>query len=301
MLLGFNLLLWTTHVTEEHFPLFAELKRAGYDGVEIPVFEGDPAHFARVGRIVRDEGLRCTAVTVLPDEAHSAVSADPVSRRGAMKRLHWAVDCLHARAARSCPARSTSRWACSRAIRRPEEEHRRLAEVHTTAADYAAGLGVKLSIEPLNRFECYVLNTVAQSAELVARVGRPNYGLLYDTFHANIEEKDPVGVIAPNLARSTTSTSPRTTAARRARGTRRSWRRCASSSAAVTRAGSRSRRSGGRCRTGGGDQGVAGLLPVAGGGLPVGARLPAGDVGEGVSGGRHPHPGPLPHRGRGPG
>ena len=31
------------------------------------------------------------------------------------------------------------------------------------------------------------------------RVGRPDYGLLYDTFHANIEEKDPVGVIGPNL------------------------------------------------------------------------------------------------------
>ena len=38
MLLGFNLLLWTTHVTDEHFPLFAEIRRAGYDGVEVPIF-----------------------------------------------------------------------------------------------------------------------------------------------------------------------------------------------------------------------------------------------------------------------
>ena len=50
MLLGFNLLLWTTHV-EEHFPLFAALKRAGYDGVELPIFEGEPEHFARIGRV----------------------------------------------------------------------------------------------------------------------------------------------------------------------------------------------------------------------------------------------------------
>ena len=35
---------------------------------------------------------------------------------------------------------------------------------------------------------------------IVHRVNEPNYGFLYDTFHANIEEKDPVGVIAPNLA-----------------------------------------------------------------------------------------------------
>ena len=58
---------------------------------------------------------------------------------------------------------------------------------------------MRLSIEPLNRFECYVLNTVADAKDLVARVDRTGYGLLYDTFHANIEEKDPVGVIAPNL------------------------------------------------------------------------------------------------------
>jgi D-psicose/D-tagatose/L-ribulose 3-epimerase len=200
VLLGFNLLLWTTHVTEEHFPLFAELKRAGYDGVEIPVFEGEPEHFARVGRIVRDEGLRCTGVTVLPDEEHSAVSADPAVRRGAVERLRWSVDCLHAAGGEVLSGPFHQPLGVFTGEPPTAEEHRRLAEVHTTAADYAAGLGVKLSIEPLNRFECYVLNTVGQSAELVARVGRPNYGLLYDTFHANIEEKDPVGVIAPNLA-----------------------------------------------------------------------------------------------------
>jgi D-psicose/D-tagatose/L-ribulose 3-epimerase len=199
MLLGFNLLLWTTHVTEEHFPLFAELKRAGYDGVEIPVFEGDPAHFARVGRIVRDEGLRCTAVTVLPDEAHSAVSADPVSRRGAMERLHWAVDCLHAAGGEVLSGPFHQPLGVFTGEPPTDQERERLAEVHVMVADYAAGTGVRLSVEPLNRFECYVLNTVADARELVARVYRTGYGLLYDTFHANIEEKDPVGVIAPNL------------------------------------------------------------------------------------------------------
>ncbi len=53
MLLGFNLLLWTTHVTDEHLPLLGELKRAGYDGVELPIFEGEPEHYARIGRAVR--------------------------------------------------------------------------------------------------------------------------------------------------------------------------------------------------------------------------------------------------------
>jgi D-psicose/D-tagatose/L-ribulose 3-epimerase len=65
-------------------------------------------------------------------------------------------------------------------------------------ADHAPA-GLRLAVEPLNRFECYVLNTAAQSAAHVAAVGRPNFGYLYDTFHANIEEKDPVGAIAETI------------------------------------------------------------------------------------------------------
>ena len=42
MLLGFNMLLWSDGITEEHFPLFAKIKRAGFDGIEIPIFGGAP-------------------------------------------------------------------------------------------------------------------------------------------------------------------------------------------------------------------------------------------------------------------
>ncbi|HEX6112397.1 MAG TPA: hypothetical protein VFZ10_08820, partial [Geminicoccaceae bacterium] len=90
---GFNLLLWTTHVGPAHFPLFEKLKAAGYDGVEIPLFEGGVAHFKQAGRAIRDNGLGCTTVTVLPDAAHSAISPDPRSRRGAVDHFAWAIEC----------------------------------------------------------------------------------------------------------------------------------------------------------------------------------------------------------------
>ena len=77
MKIGFNLLLWTGHVTEANDALFPKLKAVGFDGVEIPIFDtSDPKHFSAVGRTIRDNGLECTAVTVLPDEAHNAISAD---------------------------------------------------------------------------------------------------------------------------------------------------------------------------------------------------------------------------------
>src|SRR5262249_29513104 len=57
---GMNLLLWTTHVTDEHFPLLAKLKKTGFDGVEVPLFDGDAAHYARVKKELDAHGLACT-------------------------------------------------------------------------------------------------------------------------------------------------------------------------------------------------------------------------------------------------
>lgn len=200
MLLGFNLLLWTGHVTEEHYPVLAELKRAGYDGVELPLFEGDPEHYRRVGRALRDDGLRATGVTVMPDAAHDCTSSDPKSRAGGLKHVSWAVDCLQAMGGELLSGPFHQPLGQFSGNPPTAEERANLVEVHKQAAAYAAKSGIKLSIEPLNRFECYVLNTVADAAAIVRAVGAANYGLLYDTFHCNIEEKDPVGVIAPHLA-----------------------------------------------------------------------------------------------------
>lgn len=57
------------------------------------------------------------------------------------------------------------------------------------AADYAGERGVRLAMEPLNRFETDLVNTIEQGLDLCDRIGRANVGLLLDTFHMNIEEK----------------------------------------------------------------------------------------------------------------
>jgi D-psicose/D-tagatose/L-ribulose 3-epimerase len=193
---GFNLLLWTTHVTEADFPLLEKLKAAGYDGVEVPLFEGDFSHFERVAGALRDNGLACTTVTVMPDEAHSCISAEAKSRAGALDRLRWAIDCSNVLGSEVLCGPFHQPLAVFSGSGATDDEKRRGAEVHGAAADYAARANLVLAIEPLNRFECYFLNTMAETRDYVERVGRPNFGALYDTFHANIEEKDPIGCIA---------------------------------------------------------------------------------------------------------
>ena len=55
--------------------------------------------------------------------------------------------------------------------------------------DAVSRYGIEIGIEPLNRFETYFLNTTADGAAFCDAVGHPSIGLLFDTFHANIEEK----------------------------------------------------------------------------------------------------------------
>jgi D-psicose/D-tagatose/L-ribulose 3-epimerase len=200
MLLGFNMLLWSTNVAQEHFPLLEKLKATGYDGVELPIFEGDPESYKSVGQVLKDNGLRSTAVCVIPDAATDCTSSDATVRAAGLNHLKWAIDCLEAAGGEVLCGPFYQPLGVFSGEAPTREEMANIAEVHGQAALYAAQANIKLAVEPLNRFECYALNTIEDAAALVATVNQPNYGLLYDTFHTNIEEKDPVGAIAPNMA-----------------------------------------------------------------------------------------------------
>ena len=199
MLLGFNLLLWTTHVTEEHFPLFG-----GPQARRLRRRRGAAVRGQR--RALRDDrqraarpGAGATGVTVLPDEAHIAPSA-PTRRRaqGALDRLALGGRLPAGLRRRRCWAgRSTSRWACSPATRRPRPSWTGWSRC-TSQAARLCGAGrdqaVGRAAQPVRVLRAQHRGRRRRRSS--RRVDRPNYGLLYDTFHANIEEKDPIGVIA---------------------------------------------------------------------------------------------------------
>ena len=185
---GMNLLLWTAHVTEEHFPLMAKLKAVGFDGVELPLFGGDAAHYGKVKKELDNLGLACTTVTVCNPEANP-ISPDAFLRRKGLEHIKWAIDMTATLGGENLCGPYHSPLGVFSGSGPTDMEKAHAAEILHKAAEYAQQQKVMLAIEYLNRFECYFLTTAADAAAFVKRVNHPHFRMMYDTFHANIEEK----------------------------------------------------------------------------------------------------------------
>jgi D-psicose/D-tagatose/L-ribulose 3-epimerase len=200
MKIGFNLLLWTTHFVESQFPLLTKLRKTGYDGVEIPIFDtSDPGHFKKIGQALKDNGLESTAVTVSPDEAHNPISPVAKNRKGGLDHLKRVIECGHNAGIKLLCGPYYQVLGVFTGKGPTPDEMKRAAEVHRPLADIAQKAGILLAIEPLNRFESHFLNTMAQGAAYVKYVNHPNFKTMFDTFHSNIEERDPVGALAKDF------------------------------------------------------------------------------------------------------
>lgn len=192
--------LWTTKVGPEHEALLADIRKTGFDGVEIPVFEGQPSDYAALGRRLDALCLARTAVSAIGDPALDLMSPDRAVRQAGIDRMRWVLDCTAALGADRVSGPLHSVLGQFSGQGPTPDEILRAADSQQRIGDHAATLGVTVGLEALNRFECYLLNTMADLAAFVRRVGHPNIKAMYDTFHANIEEADPIGALTRNRA-----------------------------------------------------------------------------------------------------
>ena len=191
---GLNLLLWTSDPTDEYFPLLERIRGWGYDGVELPVFDHDVPKYAAAGAECDGLGLGRTAVTVCPEEA-DPIHEDAAVRRAAVDHLKGVLDGCAAAGAETLCGPLHSALGVFRGRGRTDAEWGRAKDVLREVGDHAADAGVMLALEPLNRFECYFLNTAAETARFCEELGHPSVKMMYDTFHAHIEEKDAAAAV----------------------------------------------------------------------------------------------------------
>jgi D-psicose/D-tagatose/L-ribulose 3-epimerase len=193
MKFGMNLLLWSGELNDDLKPVLASLKKTGYDGVELPLFNLE-LDYAAWGKHLDEVGLERTAVTVR-GEADNPISPDKAVRAAGVANTKKTLDCCAAVGATHLVGPYHSALGVFSGKGPTADEWKWGVDSMRQVAEHAGSVGVTLGVECLNRFEAYLLNTHADSARFIKEVDHPNCRMMYDTFHANIEEKSIAGAI----------------------------------------------------------------------------------------------------------
>ena len=188
---GASTFIWVSPFSNKTLDLLDKAKAFGFDILEICVEDPDSLDPASIRARADKAGVALTICGAF-GPSRDLSSEDAAVRQNGLAYLKRCVDFaallrspfvsgpMYAAVGNTRmldPAERAAQWA------------RAVASLKTAAA-YAAERSVKLAIEPLNRFETDLVNTVDQGLRLIADVGAENVGLLLDTFHMNIEEKD---------------------------------------------------------------------------------------------------------------
>ncbi|HWV22633.1 MAG TPA: sugar phosphate isomerase/epimerase family protein [Thermomicrobiales bacterium] len=190
--IGANLWIWdspvTTGVIRERAPHIAAL---GFEAIELPLESADDWSPDEVRAIVEDAGLR-PGVCAAMGPGRDLTSDDAGTVAATQAYLRACIEHAAGIGARVVAGPLYSPTGETGAISDGERTRKieTLARNLVPLVEIADASGVRLGIEPLNRFETSLFNTVAQTMALVDMVDHPALGLLLDTFHMNIEERD---------------------------------------------------------------------------------------------------------------
>jgi D-psicose/D-tagatose/L-ribulose 3-epimerase len=186
---GLNLLLWSDRMHDGMAPVVEKVKALGYDGVEIPMFELNESLYRQWAGRLDAIGLERTAVTVR-GAGDNPISPSASVRAAAVDAMKRTLDCCRAAGVKLLVGPTHSAIGEFTGRGPTENEFRWGVETMRQVADHAAQAGVTIATEYLNRFENYFLTSVEQTVRFVQAVDHPHVRMMYDTFHANIEEKD---------------------------------------------------------------------------------------------------------------
>jgi D-psicose/D-tagatose/L-ribulose 3-epimerase len=192
---------WTSSWSNDDLPILDRAAGLGLDTVEIPLMELDAVDPAAIREAADRAGVGLLTSVACAEDTDPSSENDDVRQRA----LRFLEDCVDATAAMGATVFTGVTYSAlgRRLERRPtRDDMARAAEVMRSAARHAAGRGVTLGIEPVNRYESFLVNTAAQALELKELIGEPNVGIHLDAYHMNIEEDEfraPVAAVAEHL------------------------------------------------------------------------------------------------------
>ncbi len=203
MQLGASTWIWTSPFTDDELWLAGRVRELGFDLLEIAVEapERISADAVRAAGEAAGVGFTiCGAFGADRDLSHD----DPAVRQDGIAYVKALVDLAADIGAPHVVGPMYSAVGKARMLEPDAREQQRgwAVESLKVAAEHAAARGVRLAVEPLNRFETDLVNTAEQALELCDSVGSPDVGILLDTFHMNIDEKrlgDAVRLVGDRL------------------------------------------------------------------------------------------------------
>lgn len=183
--------VWTSNPEENHFEFINKAASIGYRGVEIPTFTGD------LDKKCLMETLSSLSKPVKPiivgggSELMDFTSPDEIPRKNAERYIRKMIDiCEYVNSDLICgPLYSPVGVLRSVSTSERDKIISRVASSFKKVSEFLENSGVNIALEPLCRYDTYLINTAEQARKLVELIDSDNFGILLDTFHMNIEEE----------------------------------------------------------------------------------------------------------------
>jgi D-psicose/D-tagatose/L-ribulose 3-epimerase len=192
---------WTGSWSNQTLDLIDRAEQLGFDMIEIPLMEVELVDPVAIRKRLNEVGLDVCTSTACSLSSDITAEDEASRRRG----VHYLKQCIKATADMGASVFTGVTYsALGRKIdSMPDASHwDRAAKGLKEAARYAQDLGVTVGIEPVNRYETFLINTCDQAFRLREMIDEPNVALHLDAYHMNIEENgfyEPTKKAAPYL------------------------------------------------------------------------------------------------------